>query len=309
VQGSVQSIQPGALMRNLSRVRCRLYFGVLICLTLCQVGVAAKKIPQGKGEWIDYPSHAIEAINSAYGTNYKTIGDLAAFVKSRGCTWVAVKCAGGTEATKDFTPELVAIFHKLDIQVYGWDLVTGASSAKDEGVLVRRLMDTTGADGLIVMPYVSVWSKGEIFYERGSEKADDYWTGLMSKGKPRFSIGYSGDSSRLKPHKITENRALDGEAVHKYFELKEIDFFVPRVFWRWDSPERLEEEIQTSMRNWNAGVRFERRKPVVLLGQCQGKAGSYDVITKFAALAYQNKVSGMALFRLDNFSPGDFARW
>lgn len=291
---------------------CGKTLGLLVCTAaaalLCSPAQAQEKfLPNGKGEWINYTAQARANVNANYGVTLNTDADLASFLYNNlQIRWVAVKCAGGDQTAPQFTNSLVAAFHNAGMNIYGWDEVTAATNARQEGLNARRLIDSTGADGLIIVPYVSRQSANPIFYASGAAKANAYWGGLQSgnPGAPQFAVGFSADSDlNTGGYGAGKSPAPTASAL-----MPLADFWVPRSYWSQGTPNRLQYEINSINTYW---LHQPNQKPVVVVGQCQGTAGNYSVITNF-----KTAVNGMAptaqasaLYALDKFTYGDFQAW
>jgi hypothetical protein len=68
-------------------------------------------------------------------------------------------------------------------------------------------------------------------------------------------------------------------------------------------------KINNVLADW-ATLTGVRKKPIVVLGQCQRDAGQSDVIHDFdSAIAADNHFTGRAIFTMDLFSQADYDEW
>jgi hypothetical protein len=262
---------------------------------------ALADVPQGKGDWLDYPSQATANINRVLGTSIVTPWDLANFIVNNDhCQWVCYKCAGGNIQSSEFTPQMVQIFHQAGLRVYGWHRVTAMSTPQEQGALARQIMQSTFADGIIIVPSDSKYDQ-QLFYSKGQSGAAQYFNAL-TQGATNFSIGYSSES-------IPNRHGAGGQQMDQYFQAR-ANFWVPRFYWGKSTPAHYNDVLNSIRANWV----IPANKNVCMMGQCQSNVSNPGMITRWyndtMGLQIQNpRLNSYTCFMLEGFSAQDFAEW
>jgi hypothetical protein len=250
---------------------------------------------------MDYPSRATMNINAVLHSSLATPTDLANFiVNSDRCQWVCFKCAGGNIQSSEFTPQVVSAYHQAGLKVYGWHRVTAGSPAQEQGALARQIMQSTGADGIVIVPSDSKYDR-TLFYSEGQSGAAQYMNAL-TQGPTNFSIGYSGES-------MLGRHGISGQQMDQLFRAR-ADFWVPRFYWGKSTPQHYPDELAGVQSNWV----IPANKSVCVMGQCQADVSNPGMVTQWyndtISLQVQNpRVNSYTCFMLDGFSAQDFAEW